>query len=155
MDVFYRMTTNIFCAQIFALYFYLQMCSEVLQIIAFVVGIPLAKVALDRMVCPIQIEEGLGYPIGKLFSNFFRYSYGLWGVILIETVRRIVTVGFMEGFLSTMLMMACLLVYNFSATTGICSTNTKTYRRGTIGFVVIQWLLIGISLLMGSAWVLR
>ena len=42
----------------------------------------------------------------------------------------------------------------FSAATGLCYTNVKILRKGTIGFTVGSWLLISISLFMGSGWVM-
>ena len=46
----------------------------------------------------------------------------------------------------------CYIGFVFSDSIGICHTNLKNYKRGSLGFEVIQWLKIIVTLLMGSKW---
>jgi hypothetical protein len=144
---------NICGAMVFALYFYMQTCGELLQMVSFFVAIPMAKVILDRMTIPVQIAHGYGYPIKELSINFLKFDYGVWSVLLIEAIRRIVIGSWFDGVVSIMLMLVPLLGYVFSEATGVCYTNVRNYKKGTIGFCITKWFLISVSLLMGSSWV--
>lgn len=143
---------NICGAMVFALYFYMQTCGELLQTVSFLVAVPMAKVVMDRMSIPVQIDNGHGYPIKELSMNFVKYNCGVWCVLLIEAIRRIAFRSFFDGVVSIALMLAFLLAYAFSDATGVCYTNVKNYRKGTIGFCSMKWILMGVSLLMGSSW---
>ena len=155
MDIPKRLVAiNLLGAATYALYFYLQTCDAFLQMLSFFTVVPVAKSILDLLHPPVQIEKGHGYPVGKLFVNFMRYDYGIWSVLLIELIRRIACCGVFTGVLSMALMSAWLLGYVFSASTGVCYTNAKTFRKGAIGFTVHSWLELGVSFLMGSAIIL-
>lgn len=143
---------NICGAMVFALYFYMQTCGGLLQMVSFFVAIPMAKIVMDRMSIPVRVENGQGYPIKELSMNFVKFNYGVWCVLLIEAIRRIVFESFLDGVISIGIMLAFLLVYAFSAATGVCYTNVGNYRKGTIRFRILQWELICISLLTGSSW---
>lgn len=155
MDIPKRLIAiNMFGAVVFALYFFLQTCEAiVLQALSFIVTIPLAKNVLDRMSHQVRIEDARNYPSKKLFINFLRHDWGIWTVLSIETMRRIAYYGVSNGVLSMSLMFVSLLEYDFSASTGVCYTNLKIFRKGTIGFAVVSWLTISIVLLVGSGWV--
>ena len=144
--------TNICGAMVFALYFYMQTCGELLQVVSFLVAVPMAKAVMDRMTIPVRIENGHGYPIKELSMNFVRFNYGVWSVLLIEAIRRIAFGSFFDGFVSIVLMGGALLAYVFSEATGVCYTNVKNYKKGTVGFHMMKWILMSVSLLMGSSW---
>lgn len=156
MDISTRLIKiNICAAIVFAAYFYLQTYDMYLQVSSFFVTVPAAKNVLDRMSVPVQIENDRGFPVKKLFANFLKCGFGAYGVISIELIRRIAYCDVFNGILSIMLMCAWLLGYFFSASTGVCHTNVKVYRRGTIGFTIVSWLQISTSILMGSGCVMR
>ena len=156
MDVSTRLIKlNICAAIVLAAYFCLQTCNMYLQVLSFFVTVPIAKNLLDCMLIPVQIENGCGYPVRKLFVNFLKSSFGVYSIIAIEMIRRIAYCGVFNGVLSIMLMCAWLLGYFFSSSTGVCHTNVKVYRRGTIGFTIVSWFQICTSILMGSGWVVR
>ena len=156
MDLSARLIrTNICGAMVFALYFYMQTCGELLQTVSFPVAVPMAKVVMDRMSIPVRIENGHGYPIKELSMNFVKYNCGVWCVLLSEAIRRIAFRSFFDGVVSIALMLAFLLAYAFSDATGVCYTNVKNYRKGTIGFCTMKWILMGVSLLMGSSWAFK
>lgn len=144
---------NICGAMFFALYFYMQTCGGLIQPISFFVAIPMAKVILDRMTIPVRIAHGHGYPVKELLMNFLKFNYGVWSVLLVEAIRRIVFGSWFDGVVSIMLMLVPLLASVFSEATGICYTNVRNYKKGTIGFCITKWFLISVSLLMGSSWV--
>ena len=146
---------NICGAMVFALYFYMQTCGELLQTVSFLVAVPMAQVVMDRMSIPVRIENGHGYPIKELLMNFVKYNYGVWSVLLIEAIRRIVFESCFNGVLSIVLMSAPLLAYVFSEATGVCYTNVRNYKKGTVGFRTMKWILMGVSLLMGSSWAFK
>jgi len=153
MDLSARLIrTNICGAIVFALYFYMQTCGELLQTVSFLVAIPMAQVVMDRLSIPVRIENGHGYPIKELWMNFVKFNYGVWSVLLIEAIRRIVFESLFNGVLSIVLMLAPLLAYVFSEATGVCYTNVKNYKKGAVGFRTMKWILMGASLLMGSSW---
>ena len=90
MDISTRLIKiNICAAIVFAAYFYLQTCDMYLQALSFFVTVPIAKNVLDCMLVPVQIENGRGYPVKKLFVNFLKCGFGVYGVITIEMIRRI------------------------------------------------------------------
>ena len=156
MDISTRLIKiNICAAIVFAAYFYLQTCDMYLQALSFFVTVPIAKNVLDCMLVPVEIENGRGYPVKKLFVNFLKCGFGVYSVITIEMIRRIAYCGVFNGVLSIMLMCAWLLGYFFSASTGVCHANVKVYRRGKLGFTIMSWLQICASILMGSGWVVR
>lgn len=154
MDISTRLVKINTCGSIvFALYFYLQTCAEPLRTLSFLATVPLAKNILDRMSPPVRIETDGGYPARKLFINFLKYDYGVWSVLSIELIRRIAFGGVFNGVVSMTLMCGWLIGYVFSTATGVCYTNVKIFRKGTRGFTLGSWLLISISILMGSGWV--
>ncbi len=155
MDIFMRLIKdNILCAVVFALYFYVQTCGELLQMGSFFAAVPLAKIIMGRMTIPVRIERERGYPIRELSTKFVKFFYGVWSVLLTELIRRVVLGSVFEGILSITLMFGFLLAYVFSEATGMCYTNVKNYKRGTRGFCVLQWILISVAFLIGSSWVL-
>ncbi len=156
MDISTRLIIiNIYAASVLAAYFYLQTCDIYLQSLSFCMAIPITKNLLDHMSVPVQIQNGRGYPVKQLLVNFVKCAFGVYVVISIEMIRRIAYCGVFNGVLSIMLMWAWLLGYFFCTSTGVCHTNVKVYRKGTLGFTVALWLLISISLLMGSGWVVE
>lgn len=156
MDVSARLIkNNIYGAIVFSAYFYLQTCNASLRTLSFLAAIPVAKHTVDRLSIPVPAGDGRSYPVKELSANFLKRHYGIWSVLLIESIRRVACGDVMNGILSMTLMCAWLLGYVFSASTGMCRTNVKDYRRGMIGFTVASWLQIGISMLMGSGWVMR
>lgn len=156
MDVSARLIkTNIYGAIVFSAYFYLQTCNASLRTLSFFAAIPAAKHVVDQLSIPVAVRDGCGYPVKELFANFLKRHYGIWSVLLIESIRRMACGGVLNGFLSITLMCAWLLGYVFSASTGVCRTNVKDYRRGMKGFTVASWLQIGISMLMGAGWSMR
>ena len=71
MDLSARLIrTNICGAMVFALYFYMQTCGELLQTVSFLVAVPMAQLVMDRMSIPVRIENGHGYPIKELSMNY-------------------------------------------------------------------------------------
>lgn len=156
MDISTRLIKiNICAAIVVAAYFYLQTCDMYLQVLSFFVTVPVAKNVIDRMSVPVQFENGRGYPAKKLFVTFLKRAYGVWGVLLIEMIRRIAYCGVFNGVLPIMLMCAWLLGYFFSASTGVCFTNIKRYERGAIGFTMALWIEFTISFLLGAGLVLN
>lgn len=156
MDISKRLIkTNFYCAFIFSLYFYLQTYDGFLQMTSFVLAIPVVKIIMTRMCIPIQFEDGYRFPVKELIASFIKFDYGLWIVLLIEFIRRIFYVGVYNGILSMCLMLLWLWGFVFSNSIGICHTNLKNYKRGTLPFEIIQWIKIIIAILMGSKWVLN
>ena len=156
MDLSTRLiTANICGAMIFAVYFYMQTCGELLQVVSFFVAVPMIKVIIDRMIIPVRISYGSCYPLKELSMNFMKFNYGVWSVLLTEAIRRTFCGNLFDGVMSIMLMSAPLLVYVFSEATGMCYTNVKNYKKGTVGFCIVQWVLISISFLLGSSWSLQ
>ena len=155
MDLSTRLIRNNFCSALaFALYFYLQTYDGCLSIISFVFAVLIVKIIMNRMVFPVQFQGGQ-FPIKRLLMGFIMFHYGVWIVLLIELFKRILYVDAFNGIISMMLMLPWLLGFVFSDSIGICHTNLKNYKRGSLGFEVIQWLKIIVTLLMGSKWVMN
>ena len=122
--------------------------------LSFLVAVPMAKVVMDRMTIPVRIANGHGYPVKELAMNFLKFNYGVWSILLVEATRRVVIGGLFGGIVSILLMLTMLLAFVFSEATGVCYTNVKNYQKGTLAFCAVQWILISVSFLMGSSWVL-
>lgn len=156
MDISTRLIkANICGAMLFSLYFFTQTCGVSMRTLSLLLAIPLAKDTVDRTLLPVSVEDGCNYPVKKLLANFLKRDYGIWSVLLTELIRRMECYGAFNGLLSITLMCAWLMGYVFSSSTGICHTNVKNYRRGTAGFAIMSWLQIGVSLLMGSGWIME
>lgn len=154
MDIPTRMKNKnvLFAAIVFAVYFYLQTYDGMLRLVSFVITVPLAKIAFDRLIAFVGKECTMRcFPPKELVLNLIRNCYGVWIVMAIELLRRTFSMGW-TGCLSIVLMIIPLVGYFFSASTGVCFTNVKRYERGTIGFVIALWLEFTASFLLGSGW---
>ncbi len=145
---------NLFVALVFGVFFLLQTLDGICRLVSLVVVVPLAKKTIDPLICHVRIGEVPVFPVKELLGNFVRDCYGIWCVLAFELVRRIFTVGPFTAFLSMMLMSTSLMGYVFAMGTGVCLTNTKCHVRGSMGYALHTWMLLALSCLLGSHWML-
>lgn len=155
MDISCRlMANNVIASVVVGLYFVSQMISGVTSIALSFIFIPLAKIAIDRLIRQVEMRGSTRYPLSELGVNLIRDQYGVWLVIIMEFIRRILSVGSVNGCLAIVLMVISLICYIFSLSTGSCITNTRIFKRGTIAYTLATWFLFVISFLVGSSWVI-
>lgn len=153
MDISARVIKyNILSATLLAAYFFAQMQGGIWCVASFVVTVPLMTYLADCLISPCAWNGDEAYPTRRLFCSFVREGFGIWGPLVVESLRRTVVEDLLAGLVSFVLMLVPVLVYMFSGATGVLLTNTGRHRRGSVWFVVIRWGLIVISLAIGSAW---
>jgi hypothetical protein len=133
----------------------LQTFDGLCRLISLFLVVPLAKITIDPLIRHMRIGEVPVFPVKELLGNFIRDCYGVWSILALELIRRIFTLGPFVAILSMMLMSTSLLGYVFAMGTGVCLTNTKCYLRGSIGYAFYTWLLLALSFLSGSGWMLQ
>ena len=146
---------NFFVALLFSVFFLLQTFDGTSRLLSLVLVVPFAKKTIDPLICHVRTKETHVFPVKELLGNYIRDCYGIWGILAVEFIRRIFTLGPFVAILSMMLMSTSLLGYVFAVGTGVCLTNTKCYLRGSIGYAFYTWLLLALSFLSGSGWMLQ
>lgn len=155
MDVLRRVEVqNAKLAFILVFYFFLQGYSGICRYASFIAFVPVAKKYIDVLVLPSKSGYADEHPGEWLLRRFWCRYYGVWVVLLGEAVHRMVKNSIIGGCVSMMIMLAFLVGYVLSISTGVCRTNVKVFYKDSTGFKIVSWVQLYVAFLMGSGWTL-